>query len=92
MTSPKNREQLVTAIARVIDDKNDFDWNACVEDANAILAALEAAGCAVVPVDATGDMLNAYSSAIHYWLDEIGEDADVFKAMLAASPYRKGGE
>lgn len=40
-TDQTNDEWIVDLIARVIDDRNDFDWDACVEDARAILDALK---------------------------------------------------
>lgn len=40
---------------------------------------------AIAPLEPTAEMLSAFHSAIRDWMDEIGEDADVYKAMIKAT-------
>ena len=40
----------------------------------------------LVPVEPTQEMLQAFHVALSVWIREIGEDEDVWKAMLAAAP------
>lgn len=68
------------------------------EAAQAIVSALQAGAMvvpddyALVPIEPTPEMFFAVSSAIGMWLDEVGDETDIYKAMLAASPSAKGGE
>jgi len=76
----------------------DPEYVSPVPAALAALAALEAAGVRLVPVEATADMLNAAFDAAdgHFridgdagpWLTCDGHNA-AFNAALAASPYAK---
>lgn len=43
-------------------------------------------GWKLVPAEPTQEMNNAFHAAISTWLEEIGHDDDVYKAMLAAAP------
>lgn len=43
----------------------------------------------IVPKVPTEDMLWKFSDAIQFWMEENGEDADVYRAMIAASPWAK---
>lgn len=89
------RELIATALydfdnKGLCDDEFQFmipvDWKG---HADAILAALDAAGALIAPKLPTHEMLDSFSDAIHNWLDEQGEDEDVYLAMLAASPFAK---
>ncbi len=46
----------------------------------------EQAGWQRVPVEPTPEMVNAFHDSMNKWIHEIGEDGDVYKAMLAAAP------
>ena len=96
------REKLVEVMraGAVAAGKGEPSWADCVTDDEweAALAALEAAGVRLVPVEATADMLNAAFDAAdgHFridgdagpWLTCDGHNA-AFNAALAASPYAK---
>lgn len=90
MTAPKNRNELRDLIVAAL---SPVEINR-VERANAILDALEASGCAVVPVK----MTDAWRVKAQEWADDGYADLynypleDGFKAALFASPYRKGGD
>jgi hypothetical protein len=94
------REKLIEAMARGMHDARpprdvegkllDFDDPAnstsmnCTHDAAAALAAIEASGAVVVPVEVTADMQDAI------WLAAQLQNANLqYRAMLAASPYAK---
>jgi hypothetical protein len=68
---------------------NEYRWQDYLSTADAILAALYAAGLVVVPREPTEEMIAAFSDSIQFWMEECGEDADVYRSMLAASPYAK---
>ena len=63
-------------------------WRGCLRDAEAVLSAIEAAGMAVVPVEATGTTDGAFHIAIAKWLADEGEDGDVYAAMVEAGRVR----
>ena len=95
MTTPKDREALLKSMARGGCHRSCMemrcngecdDLETWLADAEAILSAIEAAGCAVVPVRPTGDMCNAY------WRRTDPDDEDVstgLRRAIAASPFRK---
>jgi len=94
------REELIEVMARAQCSEGGFDpdermpndgprWGYYVPGVEVALAALEAAGVRLVPVEATGDMLMAgiESDAIqHPW-----QALNVYRRMLAASPYAPPG-
>ena len=53
------------------------------------LAPVIPAGYALVPVEPTEGMLKAFHTSIKLWLNEEGEDKDVYQAMLAAAKEPK---
>lgn len=85
-----------TVVSRA-DDPEEFDasveafWTSWEHQADAILAALDAAGLVVVPREPTPEMWAASGTAViktgprHH---DIVSEA-VYQAMLAASPYAK---
>lgn len=56
-------------------------WSAALE-----YSAKVEADWQLAPIEPTQEMNDAFHRAITVWLDEIGEDADVYKAMLKAAP------
>lgn len=46
-------------------------------------------GYALVPIEPTPMMLSAFHAAVNVWMKEIGEDADIYKAMLTAAQGAK---
>jgi hypothetical protein len=44
------------------------------------------AGYVLVPVEPTPEMLTALMDAFNVWMKEIGDDADIYTAILAAAP------
>lgn len=50
-------------------------------------AALSApSGYVMVPVEPTPEMLAAMIAAMNVWIKDIGEDADIYAAVIAAAP------
>ena len=96
------REELIEVMARAIlqdfEDGADMSTHpvperAASRNARAALAALEAAGVRLVPVNATLEMKDKGSLA---GLNAAGQPAQdiygsIFRAMLAASPYAPPG-
>jgi hypothetical protein len=62
-------------------DDGFFTWRLYIGKATSALAAIEAMGAVVVPVEATGAMFNS--------ADFTNDLPDVWGLMLAASPYAK---
>ena len=60
-----------------------------IDCADAILAAMDAAGLVVVPREPTEEMRRAFQEKMDEWMQEIGTDDDLYTAMIAASPYAK---
>jgi hypothetical protein len=52
-------------------------------------AAVIPEGYQPVPIEPTDAMLSAFNTSINTWLKEVGDDADVYKAILAAAPESK---
>jgi hypothetical protein len=46
------------------------------------------AGWMLVPIEPTDAMLSAFNTAVNTWCKEFGDDADVYKAILAAAPAK----
>ena len=94
---PSNRTELVEVMARAINGGlegpvNNQDatrqmrqWNLALALAADALTALEQAGCAVVPVEATEEMCDAGDMA-DGWMDD---SEPVYTAMLKAGPYAR---
>lgn len=40
----------------------------------------------LVPVEPTDEMAHAFTESIQFWMEENGEDKDVYQSMLAAAP------
>ena len=103
MTAPADRAALVEVMARAhpscSTNPPKHQLNHCLEDAARVLTAIEAAGCAVVPVKVTEKMQIAAQEQGRLSVSpelkiEVGRvfrqiQAD-YRAMLAYSPYRKG--
>lgn len=64
----------------------DAGWSNHVSEAEAALTAIEAAGLAVVPVEATGCMLGAMCRA--YEMNQTVPGEDVFEAAIRAGRVR----
>ncbi len=43
-------------------------------------------GYVMVPVEPTPEMVTAMIAAMNVWIKDIGEDADIYAAMIAAAP------
>lgn len=43
-------------------------------------------GYVLVPVEPTPEMVTAMIAAMNVWIKDIGEDADIYAAMIAAAP------
>ena len=90
-----DRDKLIEEIARgmAIDagayEGPDLHWPAYVDDAQAALAAIEAAGFAVVPVEPTEAMKIAAFEAAGPYAEE--DPLDVWRAMIAAAPMQGDG-
>lgn len=86
------RAELVEKIARGLCRSvwgDEVHWTGCRPQATAALAAIEAAGCVVVPREATTKMEFAGSEAGYENVYEPGETVDMraaWRAMLSASP------
>jgi hypothetical protein len=99
------REKLIEAMARGMHDARpprnvegkllDFYDPAnctsmnCRHDATAALAAIEASGSVVVPVEATERMERAGGLALHRCSGAFGSAGACYAAMIAAGPYAK---
>jgi hypothetical protein len=93
------REKLIEAMAKAIHDADwgDNAWLAAslmerYESelrATATLAAIEAMGAVVVPVEATEGMERAGGLALHKCSGAFGSAGACYAAMLSASPYAK---
>ena len=46
-------------------------------------------GFVLVPVEPTPEMLVVLAEAMATWVSEIGDDADIYKAVIAAAPSAK---
>ena len=58
-----------------------------VAERDALRAALSAPpGYVMVPVEPTPEMVTAMIAAMNVWIKDIGEDADIYAAMIAAAP------
>ncbi len=95
------REKLAEKIARACCEANgqeadsllagggEPEWTFYVIDAEAALAAIEAAGFRIVPVDATMAQLSAGQSA---WInDPLRLSSTLYRAMVTASPINAKG-
>lgn len=78
--TPKDRAELVKLIRPATSP-----LTLSIPSAEAILTALEDAGVAEVPVEPTEAMV----WAIHMSLDDQDSPNELYRAMLAASPYRE---
>ena len=94
------REELRTAIAAAIKEATSIGGapnKPCVighlSAADAALAALEAAGVRLVPVNATLEMKDKGSRAGLHAVGQPAQDiyGSIFRAMIAASPYATPG-
>jgi hypothetical protein len=61
----------------------------CLAQAAAALAAIEAAGCVVVPREVTNPMLDAAMRAWTPGMNHAGAHEERYRAMIAASPLAK---
>ncbi len=86
MTAPKDRDELVDVMWEGIDNRNDVDVS-LHDFAEAALEALEAAGCTVVPNEATEEMQIAGGLGVR--VRAIAKDK--LNAAIARSPYRREG-
>jgi len=95
-TTPKDRGELLTLIGdaiwadqyldRLPAGDSDPKWLSILGHADAALAAIEAAGCAVVPVEATPEM-RARGADQAYVAKARAQST--WHAMLSASPFRE---
>lgn len=88
MTASTDRAGLVRVMARSVLRISDREWPidtfpGALLDAEKILAALEAAGCRVVPVEATAAQYDAAAKELVPAMDAQA----CYRAMLAASPF-----
>ena len=102
MTAPADRDGLVEVMGKEYCQTDDpcLEELAIMED---ILTAIEAAGCAVVPVEATEEMANAWVRLAYQRIKRViaGEEKaggnsregakESYRAMCNASPYRPKG-
>ncbi len=89
--TPKNRAELVAWLADLSSTENaqGREHRHALGDqfAERIVAALDAAGLAIVPKEPTEDMLRPCDD----YTDQI-TNANVYRAMLYASPFKEPGE
>ena len=93
------REKLIEAMARAIlaaelwpgswDRANEPERGHVLYKATSTLAAIEASGAVVVPVEATEGMERAGGLALHRCSGAFGSAGACYAAMLAAGPYAK---
>lgn len=90
MTPPKDRDALVALIAKAIaGPAHRSSWCAWRLEAERALAALEAAGVALVPVVATDAMFDAAKEIL---VPCDLHPSHIWDAMRAASPYAPNPE
>ena len=82
-----NLDEMRARACAVADDGNDEYWRWYLDNARTIREADERAGLMTVPTPPTDAMIGAFHDAIRIWMAEKGNDEDVFRAMLAASPF-----
>ena len=95
--SPKDRDELVKTLSLAlshltVDDDKWLFPDECVESAEYVLDALEAAGCTVVPNEATEEMLNSVRDwSYAKYGKPVGNDGAIgcLQALRTASPYRR---
>ncbi len=66
-------------------DLEDVFANICVDQANKVIAALDAAGFAIVPKVATEAMIDAHDMAHARAINVFAHPRDVWSAMLSAA-------
>jgi len=92
MTAPADRAALIELMAHANPlcglNATGYELDNYLNDAEAVLTAIEAAGCAVVPVEATEEMQNtARGSRLQpLWNALINK---FYEGLVTASPYRK---
>lgn len=108
----RSREELIEVMARASISTYGLDWDEEVHsgkdqiilEMKAILTALEAAGCEVVPREATEEMIDAADEPFHEELQKAGRKAadlnrplalasgcfsgKIYTAMLSVHPFR----
>jgi len=88
--TPANREELVGMLTRGFTTSGVAFWTDATT--SELLAALDAAGLAIVPKEPTEGMKNVYTGEwdnAGAWLQT--EPHEVYRAMLEASPFKEGG-
>ena len=89
------RERFEAAHKHLSLDKVDSEWTGSPtyvhSHVDAMWAGWQAAltappGYALVPVEPTPEMVAAMIAAMNVWIKDIGEDADIYAAMIAAAP------
>jgi hypothetical protein len=79
MTTPATREEVVELMAKaVVQSGLSSGWKGWIDDAKAVLTALEAAGLCIVPVEATEGRLRKIARAICCADGYGADDLDVF--------------
>ncbi|RAU21067.1 hypothetical protein CU669_15025 [Paramagnetospirillum kuznetsovii] len=92
--TPKTRDELVEVMATAIGEhEGSPGWTQYVTPAEFYLTALEAAGCAVVPVEATEEMRRHFRYCLGFSPNEpagLAEDRFemAMRNALAASPFK----
>ena len=92
--TPRNRAELVEVMARAYCKCEGYPsemWRAYDGDADAVLTALENAGCVVVPREATEEMREEGAVAIELTVVNSSEEYtnSCYTAMLKAGPYAR---
>ncbi len=89
------RERFEAAHKHLSLDKVDSEWTGSPtyvhSHVDAMWAGWQAAlsappGYVMVPVEPTPEMVTAMIAAMNVWIKDIGEDADIYAAMIAAAP------
>ncbi len=70
--------------------KKHLPMHAAHELAEMALAAIEASGCAVVPLEPTREMLHVTALSSSHRSVEMREKADIYRWMLKETPFRAG--
>lgn len=90
MTAPTNRSGLVDEVRRLLTTDSGV-WHP--DPIIATILAIEAAGCSVVPNDPTPGVMDEapFRAGMGLELKGLGAFtmAEIYRAMLAANPYRR---
>lgn len=91
--TPKNRDELIVSIASAmaINEGRKLSWSESYfyKGALLLLSQIEDFGLAIVPVEPTQNMEDAHFDAHAKAVAVFADVPDIWRAMLAASPFAK---